>query len=583
MNYLYIAIIILNIFVLVYLIYNLIKKRFLPSQNQTNLFLCRLFDSLEDIIVLFDKNKKIVFLNKNFESILGYDINNYFQKDYTFITEVISVENKQKFNNILKNSNQDTLQNLRIIHKNNSFKNFNLIFIPLQDTIFTFNYILILKDITNFKELELSAVEKENSLIVANEQFKKANDELQYQKKQYQDLNNKLKIVNENLVTRTKELLEANEELSSLDEMKNNILSTISHELRTPLVSIRGYSEWILSGRVGPVTSAMEKGLKISIKNVDKLVSLIDELLTLSKPFDKKREIHIQNINLIDIITEAIDIQQPNLQDNKIMLKLNYPQNKDIIILADKDKIIQVILNLITNAVKFNKPSGKIIIDVSLTNISEVKISVSDTGIGISQEHYNKIFQKFYQVDSKLTKKFSGLGIGLTIVKDIVEYHKGSVSIDSELGSFTTVNIILPVVKVLHNENVVKKELVIDIPKILVIEDEHDIAEYIKLLLEHEGYAVIIVTKPTEENILNALSKTVSLILLDIVMPEMNGFKVCELIKSKNEYKDIPIVVVSGKSDIKTQKSIINNFNIKDFIKKPFNIEKFIGIIKKYV
>lgn len=581
----FIFVIVTNFTILIYLFYKFFFNKTGQKLKNHNFLLYKTLDELNDIVILLNEKKEMIFLNKNLQTILNYDTEDFINKNYEEFLKIVSDEDRLKINRLIKNEDNDLIANIQIISKDQINRNFSVKFVVITDLFISFKYIVFLKDVTDYYLLKIMAKEKEVSLLSANEQFKLANEELKHQKEQYQDLNNKLKVLNENLVSRTKELLKANEELASLDEMKNNILSTISHELRTPLVSIRGYSEWILSGRVGPITEAMEKGLKISIKNVDKLVSLIDELLTLSSPFEKKRDIHIQEINIIDVIKEAVDMEMPNIEAKKIKLIFDYPEDKDIFMLGDKSKITQVMLNLITNAIKFNQVSGQIIITVELINTNEVSISVTDTGIGISQEHFNKIFHKFYQIDSKLTKKFSGLGIGLSIVKDIIEYHKGTISLTSELGKKTTFYIHFPVIKIVGhtpfinpNNNISS----IDIPTILIIEDEIDIADYMKLLIEDEGYKAVIITKPDKSQIFQAFKNNISLILLDIVMPEMNGFKVCEEIKKTEKTKDIPIIVVTGKADIIANDKL-NKFGIKDYIKKPFNIEEFLQTIKKYI
>jgi signal transduction histidine kinase len=241
-------------------------------------------------------------------------------------------------------------------------------------------------------------------------------------------------------------LQQAYEELKSLDRMKSEFLSNVSHELKTPLVSVRGYSELMYDEKVGSLTGTQKKSLEAIIRNTDRLTRLIDSLLFLSMQQMGKPEIKMkprpQSID--EIITASMADMKVQAEKKNLSMIKNVPA--DLLVMGDRDRLTEVFLNLIDNATKFTYPEGKI--TISTWNEGEnVHITVADTGVGIPENVMPYLFQRFYQVDASLTRKYGGTGLGLYICKSIIDAHNGEIWIESEVGKGTTVHILLPIAK----------------------------------------------------------------------------------------------------------------------------------------
>lgn len=244
-------------------------------------------------------------------------------------------------------------------------------------------------------------------------------------------------------VTRAREKLhEANEELKTLDELKTNLLSNVSHELRTPLVAIMGYADMIANRKAGPISETQAEYLGIILRNVEKLVSLIENLLDFSRLHRGTEKLVFDRFDLVDCARTSIQVVQPVADNRGITVELTANSEK-VFIEGDKGKMGQVFNNLLSNAVKFNHSGGRVTIDVQQREDS-VEVSVSDDGIGIPPEALDKVFMRFYQYDSSSTRKYGGTGIGLSIAQDIVRLHGGRITVTSEVGKGSVFRFSLP-------------------------------------------------------------------------------------------------------------------------------------------
>lgn len=236
------------------------------------------------------------------------------------------------------------------------------------------------------------------------------------------------------------------EELKSLDRMKDEFLSNVSHELKTPLVSIRGYSELMYDEKIGSLSPTQKKSLEAMLRNTERLTRLINSLLFLSMQQMGKTEINMKpGLLVIDEIITA-SIADMKIQAEKKNINLVKDVSPDLMVMGDKDRLTEVFLNLVDNAIKFTPPGGKINIKAREEE-SKVHITVADTGIGIPKNVIPFLFQRFYQVDASLTRKYGGVGLGLYICKSIVDAHKGEIWIESDEGKGTTMHILLPQAK----------------------------------------------------------------------------------------------------------------------------------------
>lgn len=227
-------------------------------------------------------------------------------------------------------------------------------------------------------------------------------------------------------------LYEANEELKTLDELKTNLLSNVSHELRTPLVSVMGYTDMILNEKAGPINKTQKDYMEISLRNIEKLVTLIENLLDFSRLHRGDERLVFNSFDLVACARMSMEIVQPLADGRNIAVTIFGPDGP-IPVDGDKGKMGQVFNNLLSNAVKFNENGGSVDVEFKVTQ-HEVEVIVRDTGIGIPKEALEKVFTRFYQYDGSSTRKYGGTGIGLAIAQDIVRMHGSSISVTSEQG-----------------------------------------------------------------------------------------------------------------------------------------------------
>lgn len=229
-------------------------------------------------------------------------------------------------------------------------------------------------------------------------------------------------------------------ELKMLEQMRKDFVANVSHELKTPITSIKGFSETLLDGAMGN-KQTLESFLKIILTESDRLQSLIQELLDLSKMEQQGFKISIQPFNLIATAREALEILQGKSLEKQIELKLE-AENEVLMIDGDIYRIKQVFINLINNAIAYTPVGGHIIVTIQ-DQANQVVIKVKDSGIGIEKAEIPRIFERFYRVDKDRSRNSGGTGLGLAIVKHIIEAHQGNISVTSEVEKGTTFTILL--------------------------------------------------------------------------------------------------------------------------------------------
>lgn len=230
------------------------------------------------------------------------------------------------------------------------------------------------------------------------------------------------------------------EELMEADRAKTEFVSNITHELLTPLTSIRGFVELLSEGTMGTINPEQKKSLDIILRNSDRLIRLIRELLDSTHLENNKFVMQLKNISLESIILKSIQDIHPQANEKQItIIREIQPLTQ---IWGDDERLMQVIRNLLINAIKFTPRKGKITIK-SFSEDEHIKISISDTGIGIPQDKLKIIFERFYQVDGSASRKYGGVGLGLSICKNIIDKHHGSIWAESD-GIGSTFHIVLP-------------------------------------------------------------------------------------------------------------------------------------------
>ena len=231
-------------------------------------------------------------------------------------------------------------------------------------------------------------------------------------------------------------------ELRRLESMRKEFVANVSHELRTPLTSIKGFVETILNGKTNDA-ALVERFLTIVNGETDRMITLINDLLDLTKIENRKQKLIFEPVNIRKIFEDTITVLSSKAEQKEIVV-----ENKldDIIVLGDPKLLRQVSVNLIDNAIKYNKEGGRVWVDAAVED-GTACISVNDTGFGIPSDHLDRIFERFYRVDKGRSRHQGGTGLGLSIVKHIIDRHNGKIWAESEFGEGTRVKFTLKLVK----------------------------------------------------------------------------------------------------------------------------------------
>lgn len=244
------------------------------------------------------------------------------------------------------------------------------------------------------------------------------------------------------LADRTAELRKANEHLQELDRLKSEFVNAVSHELRTPLTSIMGYAEF-LEDQIGGRLSADQHTFVYHIQDgTRRLQQLVDDLLDFARLEAGTFRLVLRPADLNQIVRAVIDSLRPQVQRRSLELLADLPRESTVME-VDPGRIEQVLINLVNNAIKFTPAGGRISVGLR-AQTGQIRLTVTDTGIGIPPDHLAKLFQKFYQVDPSSTRRQGGAGLGLSIAKGLVEAHGGQIGVESEVGKGSTFWITLP-------------------------------------------------------------------------------------------------------------------------------------------
>jgi signal transduction histidine kinase len=245
------------------------------------------------------------------------------------------------------------------------------------------------------------------------------------------------------LQEKNREIEESNKRLKELDRLKSNFLATMSHELRTPLTSIIGYSEMMLEGLGGPLTTEQKEYLGVILEKGESLLHLITSILDITKIEAGRARIIPSDVDLTQVMRDAVATMLPHARKKNLTLASEPAALPRV--QCDREKIRQCLINLVANAVKFTPSGGSVTVKAAVLSSELVGLSVVDTGIGIAPENIDRVFDVFYQVDNSSTREFGGAGLGLAIVKSFVEAHGGEVRVQSALGAGSTFTVVLPV------------------------------------------------------------------------------------------------------------------------------------------
>ena len=447
------------------------------------------------------------------------------------------------------------------------------------------------KDLLNIQVEEQTKELKNTNIILEIKQTEilQINDKIAKQR-------DNLKTQNILLENQKEEIKEIGEKLHKADEMKLRFFTNISHEIRTPLTLIMGPTKKLLSSPIINNNNELKDYLNTIYKNEKRLLNLINQLLDIRKIETGAFKLSVQKTNLVLFLKEIIELFQPLAVEKQIQLDFNY-DNEKLKLYFDPDKIEKIIDNLLSNAFKFVPKNGKISLIInSKTNIKEkqfVKITVADTGKGISKKHLPKIFNRFYQISQGQT----GSGIGLSICMDHVNIHKGAINVVSTIDVGTSFHVFIPRHKGIYSKEEISNDsekqitlnyskTIVDSPEykattlqkapknskksqtILLVEDNIDMSKFIASILS-KNFNVLTAFNG-QEGLELAKKYIPDMIISDIMMPLMDGIELSNLLKSNNLTSHLPIVLLTAKSEDNNRLEGLK-LGIDDYITKPFN------------
>lgn len=384
------------------------------------------------------------------------------------------------------------------------------------------------------------------------------------------------KALEDALQTQTEELIQAN-------HIKDEFLAVISHELRTPLNPILGWSKLLQSGNLSEtqVTTALET----IQRNAERQAQLIDDLLDVSRILRGKLQLEQKLVNLAEVVTAAIDTVRLAADAKQIHIQTALSFNLSV--WGDSTRLQQVVWNLLSNAIKFTPEQGRI--DVVLQVVDNMaQLSVTDTGKGIAPEFLSAVFERFRQEDSSTTRKFGGLGLGLAIVRQLVELHGGTVRADSpgeNQGSTFTVQIPIAAVSVSNPANFDALNSSEDLSgiRVLVVDDEVDSLDLLEFILQEVGATVV--RAGSANDALQQIERQPPTVLVsDIGMPDMDGYTFMEKLRATTSAFIPAIALTAYASD--SDRTAALNAGFQAHLAKPMNpntvIETILTILEQH-
>ncbi len=438
---------------------------------------------------------------------------------------------------------------------------------PTQNVVFG-----IIQDITERKEIEKELQGRNDELRAAEEELRASNDELKY--------------INDRLEKQKQELEKAKEKAEESDRLKSAFLANMSHEIRTPMNGIMGFSQ-MLQQKEFP-REKQKQFFDIINSRTKHLLRLIDDIVDISKIEVNQLAVNLQQFNINDILNELYNVYKSELiKNNKENITFSVKKDLDYsesYLYSDVNRFRQILENLINNAIKFTD-EGTIEFGYRIQDNGYILFFVNDTGIGISKNKQEEIFERFRQIDDSSNRAYEGTGLGLTISLNLVELLGGKMWVESEKGKGSTFCFTLPFEKKNEDQKASnkaneKKTPSLEEKTILIVEDDPASSEFLKELLKPSGANVKIAQTGEQalEDYQNSYS--IDLILMDIRLPDMSGIEVIK--KIRKDDKEIPIIAQTAHAMGDDKRKCIES-GADDYIAKPIDSKDFMAIMKKHV
>lgn len=360
-----------------------------------------------------------------------------------------------------------------------------------------------------------------------------------------------------------------------VDLMKSELVSTVSHELRTPLSSVLGFTELLLAKEIKP--ERQKKYIETIHKEANRLTNLINDFLDIQRIESGQQMYSMNKISLSVLIEEVLK----NFQIDSLHNIFFEDESTNAFVNADEERLVQLLFNLIGNAIKFSPNGGEILIRLQ-NNDESLQVSIRDSGIGIPESAIPTLFQKFKRVDNSSRRKIGGTGLGLALSKEIISKHKGDIWLESVEGKGTTVFFTLPLYdqEILESRNELSEGKPVSNRTVMIVEDDLSLALLLSEELKSKGFAIIY-----HDDLKRAFDEAVQTplvgIVIDLIMGEnMDGWDLVEALKNHKNTKEIPIIISSAldKSSVNVEK-----YNVEEYFTKPYPPEALSTLLLKLV
>lgn len=385
--------------------------------------------------------------------------------------------------------------------------------------------------------------------------------------------------------------------LKELDSFKTRLFTNLTHEFRTPLTVILGMARQIQENP----KNYFRQGLDLIERNGTSLLQLINQMLDLSKLENNAFQLNQKQADLVPFVRYVTESFQSYANNKNLALRF-LTSIDQLVVFFDPTQVQQILTNLISNALKFTQSGGEITVRLE-NHPDQVQLSIKDTGIGINPDKLPYIFDRFYQVDDSSTRPGEGTGIGLAHSKELVKLMKGTIQVESQLGQGTTFKVLLPfktgnldnVTDLVELEDSISnganfvsgftdesKELILqlnqDLPHLLIAEDNPDVVTYLKACLE--GIYRIEVAYNGRVGVELALEHVPDIIISDVMMPEKDGYELCNILKKDERTSHIPIILLTAKADDDSRLTGLRT-GADAYLAKPFNKEELLVRLEK--
>ena len=378
------------------------------------------------------------------------------------------------------------------------------------------------------------------------------------------------------LEVRARELEEANEELRMLDRAKDSLVTNISHELRTPLSTIRGYVELLGGGELGPLEERQEDAVTVMSRNVNRLGYLIEEMLEFMRMETRGISLVMTLLPIHQIVEEGITSASPHAKASGIALSCDIISGMPFV-WGDHQRIAQVLAILLSNAIKFTNAGGQVRVRAAVRPDGSATLAVEDTGIGIDPSLTKDVFDRFYQVDGSLSRRYEGAGIGLSIAKTIVDAHHGEIELESVPGKGSTFTVVLPAAT-FDDSFAEDHALSLRGKKILLVSDEPAFTGALENLFTSIDCDIRIAESGYQATRL-AAETLPDLVLVDEILVDITGVATVVRMGENTLTRDLPVILFAGSGNAPGFDMVALQ-GVKHVLPKPFTADKLLADVR---